>query len=222
MTSPRNSCILILVTSPGGPQSLKSVCFPSGHGSLNAKRPPRSQSWGSSPGCPQSPSLACSPASFCSPSARPPPESSRSLSPALCPRGTCTLSSLVVSLKSPPSPALFQRAHSPVRSQAPAPGFPSALAWEPGSRDQELALTVEGRGWASNPATHPGGGLCPRSAAWDPLQPSPRCPLASGMSRASGKPQPQTQVGHGNPGRELGKRLPGRACLPPALIPPQL
>lgn len=197
MTSPRSSCTLILVTSPGGPQSLKSVCFPSGHGSLNSKHPPRSHcslSWGASPGCPRSPSLACSPGIFCSLSARAPRESSRSPSLVLCPRSTCTLISLVISLKSPPSPALFRRARSPLPSQPPAPGSHSALALEPGSRGQELPLRVEGRGWASNPATHPGGGLCPQSAAWDPLQPSPRCLLAPGMSRTSGEPQPQPQL----------------------------
>ena len=169
-----------------------------------------------SPGRPRGPSAACSPRSFCSPSGGGRPATSRSPSPALCPGSVRRLSSSVTSLESLHSLAPVQRAHCPLPLQAPALGFHSAQGLEPGSRDQEPSLAVEARGWASNLATHPGGGLCPRSTAWAPLQPSPHFPQAPGTSRDFGGPWQQAQVGEGGPGRKEGVEAP-RQCPPPCL-----
>lgn len=197
------------------------MCFPRGRGSLNSKRSPRSPhslSWVASPGHPQSLSSTCSPRSFCSPSARGTPASSRSLRPLFCPRSSHRLSSSVTSLESPHFLARFQRAHCPQQLRALALGSRSAQGLEPGSRDQ-LSPAVLGQGWASNLAIHPGGGLCPLSAAWVLLQPSPHCPRAPEPSRAFGEPQQQTQVGQGSPGKKWGQKFPGRAHLPPCCPP---
>lgn len=189
------------------PRSPKSTCFPRGRSGRTSKHCPRSpcsRSWAACPGRPRSPSSACSLGSWRSPTAGGPPASSRSPSPVFCRRSAHTPSSWAISPGSPRSLAPCRRAPCPPPSQAPAPGFCSARALGPGHRGQECSLTVKGPGWASDPAARHSGGPCRQPSAWDPLRPSPHCPQASGISRASGETRLEPQVGQAarQPGRE--------------------
>lgn len=121
-------------------------------------------------------SSRCSPQSFCSPECRGSPQ-------VLAARAR--FSAQEPSQESPAPWLLLRGVRCPLLWWAPAPGSRSAQGLGHGSRDQEPSLRVLVPGWVSDLDTCPGGGPSPPASSLGPPQPSPHCPQAPGISRAS-------------------------------------